>query len=199
MRIRTMRKPCSSNALQSWGRDVVPVRGQGWYLCKSGKMDPLVCSSAVDRDIPLGFLFSKSRRNRSWGILGPVESMYSSTPGMTSLWPPSTHFSPGVKHTYAAKDGKLVSSFLTWFPTCSLGISWTCKKRLCTQPACSSPIPFLALAKHIAYCVVCKGGRGRNGFLHICACTDGDFYSTQNFRTCPLFLRLPYLRIKRND
>lgn len=158
MRIRTMRKLCSSNVLQTWGREVLPITdGPGRYLCKSGKMDPLICGSAVDTDIPLESMF---RRNRSWRILEPVESICSSTHGMTSMWPSSAHFSPGVKYTYAALDGKLGSSFLTWFPTPSFQICWTRKKSLCRQPACSSIFPFSTLAKHIPYSVVWKGGRG---------------------------------------
>lgn len=171
---------------------------QGQYLCKSGKMDPLVRGSAVNRDILLGFVFSKSRRNRNWGILEPVESICSSTHGMTSVWPSGTHFSPGVKFTYAAKDGKLGPSFLAYFPTPSFQICWTCKKSLCRQPTCSSIFLFSALARYIPYCVCGREAGARMAFPTIHACTDADFYSTQNFKTSPLFLRLPYLRVKKN-
>lgn len=122
--------------------------------------------SAVDRDVPLGFKFSKSRRNRSWGILEPVESICSSMRGMTSVWPSGPHFSPRVKYTYAARDGKLGSSFLTWFPTPSFQICWTRKKSLCRQPSSSAVFPFSALAKSIPCCGAWKGGRGWDGFSH---------------------------------
>lgn len=41
--------------------------------------------------------------------------------------------------------------------------------------------------------------RRQDGFFStIHACTDAGFYSTQHFKTSPLFLRLPCLRVKKN-
>lgn len=96
------------------------------YLGRSCKTDPLVCGSVVYRYIPLGFMFSKSRR--SWEILEPMETVCLSTRAMTSTWPSNTHFSPGVKYTHASKNQELGSSFLTQFLTSSFQICWTCKR-----------------------------------------------------------------------
>lgn len=167
--------------------------GKGPYLCKSGEMDPLVCGSAVDRDIPLGWMFSKSRRSRSWEILEPVEC--SSKHGMTSTWPSSTHFSPGVEYTYAAKDGKLGSSFLTWFPTPSFQICCTCKKSLCRLNQFVLPFFPSQLSLRTSLTVWCgKEAGARMAFSTIPAYTDAEFIVHTILKTV---LRLPYLRVRK--
>lgn len=159
MRIRTTRKPCSLNVMQTWGGGVCPtadprpVPGQVcqggsshlWFSCKQG--------------YPTGIHVPESRRNK----LGkPIAFIRCFVHGMTSAWPSSIHFSPGNKCIYAVKDGKSGFSFLTWLPTPAFPTSCTCKKNLCRQPACFSVSLLNSDEAHPSLCGV---ERRQDGFF----------------------------------
>lgn len=63
----------------------IPFQTQDEYLGRSVKVDPPICDSAADRDIPLGFTLPESRRNRSWG------SQWNSHVALCTVWPLHDH------------------------------------------------------------------------------------------------------------
>lgn len=158
MRMRTTRNPCSLNVLQTWGRGVLPITdprpapGQIfvggsshlWLSCRQG--------------YPTGIHVSREQKKQK--LEKSTELKCCSMHGMTSMWPSSIHFSPGDKCIYAAKDGKLGLSFLTWFPTPTFQICCTCKKNFCRQPACFFTFSFSTLMNSL-----CGVERRQDGFF----------------------------------
>lgn len=122
------------------------------YLGRFLKVDPPICDSAADRDIPLGFMLQRAEETE---VVETNRIHMLLMHGMTSTRPSSIHFSPG--------EGKSGLSFLTWLPTPTFQICCTHKKNFCRQPGCFSIFPFWTLmSPHPSLCAV---QRRQDGFF----------------------------------
>lgn len=195
-----MRKPFSLNALKTWGG--------GWGTIPLRITRPVFVQ--IWQDACPHLWFSYRQGYPAWICVFKEEKKQQlEDPGATGIsmflytWydlymPSGIHFSPGVKYTSSAKDGKVGSSFLTWFPVLlskSVGLTEKASAENQLVPP-FFPSQFWLSTSLIVQHVKEASVRTASPTIH--ACTDADLYSTQKFKTCPLFLWLPYLKVKKN-